>query len=89
MPTLHGTDAAAISPLRLVLGVGPSGFEVEVGESISRTTTNEELAYASSSAPPSLWHCGPIPAGTRLAVKHNIPSNPAQYGCNIIAVPYA
>lgn len=89
MPTVHGTDVAAIDPLRLVLGVGPSGSEVEVGEVIARTATNEELNTANNTPPGLMWHCGPIPAGARLAVKHNIPSNPGQYGVNIIAVPYA
>ena len=87
MPTIHGADTANINPMRLVLGIGPSGSEVEVGEVVARTTTNEELNGVNG---PSInYHCGPIPAGTRLAVKHNIPSNPGQYGCNIIAVPYA
>jgi len=89
MPTIHGTNAANISPLRLVLGIGPSGAEVEMGESVSRATTNEELAFAQNTAPLPMWHCGPIPAGARIAVRHNIPTNPDQYGVNIIAVPYA
>jgi hypothetical protein len=88
MPTIHGTNTAAINPLRLVLGVGPSGSEVEVGEETARTTANEELS-AETIRPHVMWHCGPIPAGTRIAVKHNIPTNPDQYGVNIIAVPYA
>jgi hypothetical protein len=88
MPTIHGTNTAAINPLRLVLGVGPSGSEVEVGEETARTTASEELS-GETIRPHLMWHCGPIPAGTRIAVKHNIPSNPDQYGVNIIAVPYA
>ena len=83
MPSTHNSNIANISP-QLELGVGASGSEQVFGLTVASYGNSETVL----SSPPYLSLFGRnIPAGSRLAVKHNIGANPERYGFSLIGIP--
>jgi hypothetical protein len=83
MPSMHNASIANISP-QLELGVGGAGSEQVFGLTAVSYANNESVL----SSPPYLSLFGRnIPAGSRLAVKHNIAANPDRYGFTLIGIP--
>ena len=83
MPSSHSANISTIGP-QLDLGVGASGSEVSFGATVVSYNNNEAV----QGAPPYLSLFGRnIPAGSRLAVRHNIATGPANYGFVLIGIP--
>lgn len=83
VPSTHNTTIATIEP-QFDLGVGASGSEVSFGTAIVAYNSNENVF----STPPLLSLFGrAIPSGSRLAVRHNIATNPDRYGFVLIGIP--
>jgi hypothetical protein len=83
MPSTHSTGIATIAP-QLELGVGASGSEQVFGLTVAAYSNNETV----QSSPPYLSLFGRnIPAGSRLAVRHNIATGPTLYGFCLIGIP--
>lgn len=88
VPSTSSTNTANITAT-LNLGVGASGAEREIGSLGGRFNASESFIsqpVAGVTGLPSI--CGPVPAGSRLAIKHNIASNPERYNVCLIGVPY-
>jgi hypothetical protein len=83
VPSTHSTDIATIT-LTASIGVGAAGSEVEFGTALIRYENSENVGLAD----PFTYIFGrSIPAGSRLAVKHNIAANPDRYGFTLIGIP--
>jgi hypothetical protein len=83
VPSTHNTNISSITP-QLDVAIGASGSEVAFGSAIVAYNNGENVF----STPPHLSLFGRnIPAGSRLAVKHNIAANPDRYGFNLIGIP--
>jgi hypothetical protein len=83
VPSAHNATLAAITAT-FEVGVGAAGSEVGFGSIIVAYGTNESAL----SIPPYLSLFGRnIPAGSRLAVKHNIAATPDRYGFCLIGIP--
>jgi hypothetical protein len=78
------TDTADGVSGQFEIGVGASGSEVSFGSNSFLVDTNER---AQTRPPYSYLFGRSIPAGSRLAVKHPIASNPSKYGFNLIGIP--
>lgn len=68
------------------LAYGSAGSEVDQG-SIWATYGNNAIS-PTTTFPFALASGAPVPAGTRLAVKHNIASNPERYAVCLLGIPY-
>jgi len=79
----HNSDLAGIT-ITWDVGIGASGSEVAFGNGRSSTNTLETLSNAT---PYNSLFGRKIPAGSRLAVRHNIAANPDRYGFTLIGVP--
>jgi hypothetical protein len=80
----HGGSLANVTDATFEVGVGASGSEVSFGQLRHSYTTSE----TSASVIPFVSVFGRnIPAGSRLAVKHNIAAIPANYGFCLIGIP--
>ena len=79
----HNSDIAGIT-LNWDVGIGASGSEVAFGGGRSSVSANELLSNA---IPYNSLFGRKIPAGSRLAVRHNIAANPDRYGFTLIGVP--
>lgn len=86
VPSISDTDTATIGDLRLTLGVGAAGSESVIGEIAANTTTSEAVSLRSNAIAATLFG-REVPAGSRLAIRHNITANPGKYDACIIAVP--
>jgi hypothetical protein len=83
VPSTHNTNIATITP-QLDVAIGASGSEVAFGSAIAGYNNGENVF----STPPHLSLFGRnIPAGSRLAVRHNIASAPDRYGFTLIGIP--
>jgi hypothetical protein len=83
IPSAHSAAISSIGP-QLDLGVGASGSEVVFGITLVAYNNSEAV----QSAPPYLSLFGrSIPAGSRLAVRHNIATGPSSYGFTLIGIP--
>jgi len=83
VPSMHDSTIST-SETQLDLGVGASGSEVVFGTTIVGYNANENV----QSVPPLLSLFGRnIPAGSRLAVRHNIATNSSRYGFTLIGIP--
>jgi hypothetical protein len=83
VPSMHSTGIATIAP-QLDLGVGASGSEQVFGSTVASYSNNETV----QSSPPYLSLFGRnIPAGSRLAVRHDIATSPTVYGFTLIGIP--
>jgi hypothetical protein len=67
------------------IGSGASGSEVTLGKTRVGSLSTED-AYTFSAFPNLPIACD-VAAGSRLAVKHNIASNPSNYAVCLIGVP--
>ena len=78
----HDSDTAGIT-ISWDVGIGASGNETVFGGGRAVIGSNE---VASTATPYNLFG-RVIPAGSRLAVRHNIAANPSKYGFVLIGVP--
>jgi hypothetical protein len=72
---------------RLTLGIGAAGSESEVCTMVVNQTANPLVQATSGdnfAAPPAGLF---VPTGSRLAVKHNITSNPGRLSAMVLGVP--
>jgi hypothetical protein len=83
VPSTHDTDTAAITP-EFTVGVGASGAEVAFG--IARVQYLNTEACRLQQPYVTLFSRA-IPAGSRLAVKHDIAADPGKYGFCLIGIP--
>jgi hypothetical protein len=79
----HNSDIAGLT-ITWDVGVGASGSEVAFGNGRASTNTQESLSNAT---PYNYLFGRKIPAGSRLAVRHNIAANPDRYGFTLIGIP--
>ena len=79
----HNNDIAGIT-INWDVGIGASGSEVVFGNGRASANTIETLSNAT---PYNYLFGRKIPAGSRLAVRHNIAANPDRYGFTLIGVP--
>jgi hypothetical protein len=83
VPSTHSASILG-GEFRFDLGVGASGSEVVFGFTTASYANNESV----QSIPPYLSLFGRnIPAGSRLAVRHNITTGPGGYGVTLIGIP--
>lgn len=82
--SVHDSDAANVNSATYEVGVGGAGSEISFGSTRFTFTSSEQ----SGNEPPFSYLFGRnIPAGSRLAVKHNIAANPSKYGFCLIGIP--
>lgn len=87
VPSSSSTDILTINAL-YSLGVGAAGSERVIGSLSLRFTNGETLTHQNQQAFP-MWATGePVPAGSRLAVRHNISANSSRYHVCLIGIPY-
>jgi hypothetical protein len=79
----HNSDLAGIT-ITWDVGIGASGSEIAFGNGRASTNTSEVLSAAT---PYNYLFGRKIPAGSRLAVRHNIAANPDRYGFTLIGIP--
>jgi hypothetical protein len=79
----HNSDIVAIT-LNWDVGIGASGSEVAFGGGRASVSNAELLSNA---IPYNSLLGRKIPAGSRLAVRHNIAANPDRYGFTLIGIP--
>jgi len=82
--SMHSNDIATFNTTQMDIGVGASGSEVTFGS--TRVLYQNSESAASADPYISLWGRN-IPAGSRLAVKHNLTANPGRYGFTLIGIP--
>ena len=84
----YATPGSGPGNTRLTLGFGPAGSEREISSSAFSVGSAGIIMQAA--IPEQLGPAGiAIPAGTRLAVRHNIASSPGRIQACVIGVPYA
>jgi hypothetical protein len=83
VPSIIGDTQAGIA-VRFEVGVGPSGSEQAFGSASAIYATNEACQTGFASFPLAGRN---IPAGSRLAVQHDVSANPARYGFTLIGIP--
>ena len=80
----HDSNMANLGIIKMEIGIGAAGSEVTIGSTRIQYTNGE----AASSPDPKINLFGySIPAGSRLAVKHPIATNPEKYGFTLIGIP--
>jgi hypothetical protein len=79
----HSNDTAQIN-VNFDIGTGSSGSETIIGSARNVYTSTE---ISATLAPATCLFGANLPAGTRLAVRHNIASNPDRYGVTLIGIP--
>jgi len=84
IPSSHSDDIGNFFNTPIEVGVGASGNEIAFGDLLHAYLNNEqsrgEIPYF------SLFGRN-IPAGSRLAVKHSLTSNPDRYGFTLVGIP--
>lgn len=91
VPSLSDTNSGANVNVRYDLGVGASGSEVAVASvQWLYTTTPTVGATNIVGMPPGLGgvYGAYVPAGSRIAVRHNVAANPGRIDACVIGVPY-
>jgi hypothetical protein len=83
VPSIN-SDTTANLITEFQVGTGASGSETELGRTFANFTIAEQSA--TNTRLPSLI-AGAIAAGTRLAVRHDIPSSPTGYAVTLIGIP--
>jgi hypothetical protein len=69
------------------VGIGAAGSEVVVGQfGIQHNAAQKSCVVWGGNALSAV--SGPVPAGSRVAIRHNIASNPANYSAALFGVPY-
>lgn len=84
VPSTSSTVTSNITVV-MTLGIGASGSEVAISSLQNRY--NASTQWLNNFNQP-LWFSGPVPAGSRLSVRHDIASNPGRYNVCLIGVPY-
>jgi hypothetical protein len=79
----HNSDLAGIT-ITWDVGIGASGSEVAFGSGRASVNASEVISNAT---PYNYLFGRKIPAGSRLAVRHNIAANPDRYGFTLIGIP--
>jgi hypothetical protein len=83
VPSTHNGNIPTVA-VRMELGVGAAGSEQDFGMTNASYANNESV----QAAPPYLSLFGrSIPAGTRLAVRHDIATGPDRFGFTLIGIP--
>ena len=91
VPSLSDTNSGGNVNVRYDLGIGASGSEVAVAAvQWLYTTTPAVGATNTASIAPGLGGVfgGYVPAGSRIAVRHNVAANPGRVDACVIGVPY-
>jgi hypothetical protein len=84
VPSVHNA-VIATQLITYEIGFGASGSEQVIG-TWQATTTTAELVRSENGGWP--WFAtANIPAGSRIAVRHDIATNPARYGVTVIGIP--
>lgn len=87
VPSMGGTSGLGNVAVRLTLGYGAAGSEAEIG-SINFTSGGIALIPRPTYNDFN-WPIGfPLPAGQRLAIKHDIAANPDRVQACVIGVPF-
>jgi hypothetical protein len=84
VPSMHDSNIANVSNTVMEVGVGAAGAEISFGSTIN-TYVNQERAESRGILFPYFGRN--IPAGSRLAVRHNIAADPSKYGFCLIGIP--
>ncbi len=84
VPSAHDADMVNIINTVMEIGVGAAGNEILFGSTFTVYVNNEQTQTGSINFPIFGRN---IPAGSRLAVKHNITANPDRYGFCLIGIP--
>ena len=87
IPSTGNTSGLPNVASNLTLGIGVAGSEVAIG-GMQIQTNGGTVGPSSSFNQPSLIIGRQIPAGTRIAVAHNLSSNPGNLQVVVIGVPY-
>jgi len=87
LPGTSSTDTAVIAVL-YELGIGASGSESVLGAQAATYNAAEAVTPAGARTAFMPPVGGPIPAGSRLAIRHNIAANPERYNVCLIGIPY-
>ena len=82
-----GFTGAATTTVNLDIGIGASGQEALLAHSMGFYNANGVLFPYGLLAPNTIYG-GFVPAGTRIAVRHNLAANPGRVGACVIGVPY-
>jgi hypothetical protein len=80
----NSSGMAGLANLTLTAAVGAAGSEVDAGRIVVNTGAQETIYNQSSE---SLVFPVKVPVGSRLSVKHNIPSSPGNVCVVLIGVP--
>jgi hypothetical protein len=83
VPSVVGSTISAVTTNTFTLGFGAAGSEQEIGAVSVRYGTGESVHSVSHVC----YFATEVPAGSRIAVKHDIASNPQQRGITVIAIP--
>ena len=70
------------------LGIGAAGGERSLGSVRQRWASASVSPNALNPPGAMCWSAGPIPAGSRLSVKHDLASNPGNFNVALYGVPY-
>jgi len=85
IPSIIGTTITTARAVRYTIGIGAAGAEVAIGSTLADYTTLERVqTYGASPYLPMSYR---IPAGSRIAVQHDIAANPGQIAACVIGVP--
>lgn len=88
IPSGPGSSSAATSTFfRLDLGIGAAGSEQAVAAYYGLLNSNGGVGIDSPSVLTNIYG-GFVPAGSRIAVKHNLAANPERLTACVIGVPY-
>jgi len=89
VPSVAGgfTGGTALTYL-LELGVGADGQESAVAFSVGTLNANGVVFPLPVAAGNTIYGAN-VPAGTRISVRHNAPTNPERLAACVIGVPYA
>jgi hypothetical protein len=85
VPSVIGTDLVNQFSATLSIGVGAAGSEVTLGTQRMQYR-DAESAFIEANVPQFPIACD-IPAGSRIAVKHNIAANSDRYGVCLVGIP--
>ena len=82
-----GSSTVANISFRLDLGIGPQGQEQPIAWATGSTRTDGGLLQSGANHYTAIFG-GLIPIGTRIAVRHNLASNPGCVSAGVIGVPF-
>jgi hypothetical protein len=80
-------SAASTTQFRLDLGIGAAGNEMPIAFVNGAYGGNGFIDPSALTATPAIYG-GFVPAGTRIAIRHNLAANPERVCACVIGVPY-